>query len=187
MRPVLLAVLLAACSTPGAGPASQPTAVIEEDPTAAPAPTATAQADALTAEGAWVRAVPPGSKNSAVFLDLGNSGSTLVQVKRARSTAAGAVELHTHVDDGGVMKMRQVESLDVPGQGHLHLAPGGDHVMLIGLTADLHEGDEVAVTLVLADGSEKTVVAPVKTGPAMAPAHGHDDGHGHEHGDGHGG
>ncbi len=170
MRYLLLSSLLLACS-----PAVPPPAASPAGPT---------QASSATVEGAWARAVPPGTPNSAVFFTVSNGSAALAEVVAATSPAAGAVELHTHVDDGGVMRMRRVEGLAVPGRGHLHLQPGGDHVMLIGLVAPLAEGGTVPVTLTFRDGSALEVQAPVRAAP---PAAGHDHAHDHAHGDGHGG
>ena len=103
---------------------------------------------------AYVRAVPPGSTVSAAFMMIHNPTATLRAVVAATSPAARTVELHTHVDDGGVMRMRQVERIDVPAHGMATLAPGGYHIMLIDLVAPLAEGTTAPVELVFdADGS----------------------------------
>jgi len=70
-------------------------------------------------------------------------------------------ELHTHLHEGGVMKMRPVASIDVKAKGEALLQPGGLHVMLIDLKAPMKEGDIVPITLTLDDGSTKQVEAKV--------------------------
>jgi periplasmic copper chaperone A len=187
MRVLALAVLMGCttteptpppASTEGAGAAAQQGTPEGE------APVQATQASSIEVEGAWVRAVPPGSANSALFATLHNRGTAQARITGARSEAAGAVELHTHTESDGTMKMRKVEQLDVPGQDHAHLQPGGDHIMLIGLTGPLEKGGEVEVGLDFADGSSLTVKAPVRTEAPGGHAHG-DKEHGHDHhGDG---
>ena len=119
-------------------------------------------ADAISVSGAYARAVPPGQPNSASFMTLANSSAQPVSLVEARSPAAKVVELHTHTMEGGMMRMRQVEKIDIPANGEAKLQPGGDHVMLMGLEQDLKPGAEINVTLIFADGSQKEVLAPVQ-------------------------
>ena len=118
--------------------------------------------DAISVSGAYARAVPPGQPNSASFMTLSNSSDQVISVVSARSPAAKVVELHTHIMEGGMMRMRQVEKIDVPAKGDATLQPGGDHVMLMGLVQDLVPGSEISVTLIFDDGSEKEITAPVQ-------------------------
>jgi periplasmic copper chaperone A len=120
-------------------------------------------AEDLLAEGAYVRAVPPGQPNSAAFMDLTNKGETGHVLVAAESNVSKVAELHTHSMEGGMMKMRPVEKIDLPGGQTVKLQPGGLHIMLIGLTRQLSPGEDVEITLVFEDGSRDTLQAPVKT------------------------
>jgi copper(I)-binding protein len=111
----------------------------------------------------YVRAVPPGTPNSAAFMTLTNKGSSDNALVSATSPASKVVELHTHTMDNGMMKMRQVEKIDLPVGKSAVLEPGGLHVMLIGLTGDLKPGEQVDLTLKFADGSEQQIKAPIKS------------------------
>jgi copper(I)-binding protein len=64
--------------------------------------------------------------------------------------------------EDGMMRMRRVDRIDLPGGAQVELMPGGLHVMLIGLKRPLVTGDEVAVTLILDDGSSRQLTAPVR-------------------------
>jgi periplasmic copper chaperone A len=119
-------------------------------------------ADGLVVADAYARAVPPGQPNSAVFMTLTNTLDNDHALVGASSTAAEVVELHTHRMDDGMMRMRRVDRIDLPGGAQVELKPGGLHVMLIGLKRPLVAGDEVAVTLVLDDGSSRQITAPVR-------------------------
>ncbi len=110
----------------------------------------------------YVRAVPPGQKSSAAFMTLRNDSGTDHAVVSAESSAARIVELHTHVKQGGMMRMRRIEKIAVPAQGETVLKPGGLHVMLIDLNDQLKAGDNVSVTLVFQDGSRKELRAAVR-------------------------
>ncbi len=125
----------------------------------------------VAVEDAFARAVPEGTPMSAVFFTLRNAGAATAVVG-ATTPASRVAELHSHVEANGVMRMRQVEQLDLPERGQLQLRPGGDHVMLIGLQKPLVVGEAVQLTLQLADGSELAVSAPVRapTPPRRAPA-----------------
>ena len=119
-------------------------------------------AESVAVEGAYVRAVPPGQPNSAAFMVLRNASSDAHAVVAASSPAAQTVELHTHVNENGMMMMRPVERIEVAGNGETPLQPGGFHVMLIGLTGPLVPDAAVPVTLTFEDGSQETVEATVR-------------------------
>lgn len=113
-------------------------------------------------QNAYARAVPPGQPNSGAFMTINNMGDSANAVVSASSPAAKVVELHTHTMDGGMMKMRKVEKIDLPAKGKTELKPGGLHIMLIGLKQQLKTGMKVELTLNFADGSSSTITAPVQ-------------------------
>lgn len=111
---------------------------------------------------AYARAMPPSAPNSAAFMTLENTTSNDISLTSATSPAAGKVELHNHVMHDGMMKMRQVKEIEVPGNGKVVLEPGGLHVMFFDLTSPMKEGDEVSLTLTFSDGSKINQNIPVK-------------------------
>lgn len=133
----------------------------------------------VSVEDAYARAVPPGQIITASFMTLKNSDNQEVALVSAESSAARAVELHNHVNQDGVMKMRKVEQINIPAAGSAVLQPGGLHVMLIGLHNDLAEGQQIDLTLKFSDGSNQTLTVPVKK--AMDGMKGHGKGHHHHH------
>ena len=60
------------------------------------------------------------------------------------------------------MRMRELDGLDIPGFGAVELAPGGIHLMLVGLTQTLQEGDSVDLTLRFQKSGPLTVSLPVR-------------------------
>lgn len=101
---------------------------------------------------AWAKAVPEPSGEmpmTGVFGVVHNPGSTPLTITGGSSSAAKTVELHEMVkNDSGQMMMRKKEGgFQVPAGGALELKPGGNHVMLMGLTGPLKNGTTVKVTL----------------------------------------
>ena len=118
--------------------------------------------DDVTVKHHYVRAVPPQQPNSAAFMTIENSSDTAHALVGGSSPAAKVVELHTHLKEDGMMKMRQIPRIDLPANKTVELAPGGLHVMLIGLKQQLEPGQKVDLTLEFADGSTLQLSAPVK-------------------------
>ena len=131
----------------------------------------------LTASSPWARATPQGAKNGAAYLSLRNTGSQDDALLAARGDVAERIELHTHINDNGVMRMRPVPAIEVKAKGEAVLKPGGLHVMLIDLKAPMKEGDSVPLTLSFDDGSSKTfdakVVRPTAAAMPSMPQHDH--------------
>lgn len=119
--------------------------------------------DTITILDPYARTMGGMGASGAVFFTVQNSGSEEDRLIDAKSDVAQKVELHTHKDDGnGVMQMLHVpEGFAVPAQGEHALARGGDHVMLMGLTRDVADGDAVSITLVFEKAGEVVIEAPV--------------------------
>ena len=95
----------------------------------------------------WARASIGQVKNGAAYVTLSNHSQELDSLIAAASPVAKRVELHTVLMEDGVMKMREVAGIEVtPGEPTL-LKPGGLHIMLMGLTAPLVEGESFPLTL----------------------------------------
>ncbi len=133
----------------------------------------------------FIRAVPVAGGNGAAFLTIINHGDG-DQLIGAEAPVARTLELHTHVKDGDVFRMRKVEAIDVPAHGTAELKPGGDHVMLIGVADVLKAGATVPLTLVFKKAGKVTVEVPVMGPGAMGHESMHDAMHGAGHGAGHG-
>ena len=103
-------------------------------------------ADDLEIDGAWVRATPPNRDVTAAYLVIRNRTDQPRELLAVETPAAAYTELHTmrQVDD--MMEMKKIEGLVVPAQGEAALEPGGDHIMLFGVSDPLAEG-EVGILL----------------------------------------
>jgi periplasmic copper chaperone A len=142
------------------------------------APTfAAGAADGVTVVDPYVRMAPPGATTTGAFMVLKNGGAKDVKLVKADNPASKTTELHTHLNEGGVMKMRPVKDIEVKAKGETALKPGGFHVMLIEMKAPLKEGDVVPITLTFDDGSSKKVDAKVVKPTAAAMPMGGMGGH----------
>lgn len=118
----------------------------------------------------WVRATVAQQKATGAFMQLtAKADSKLVEVQ---SPVAGVIEIHEMAMDNNVMKMRQIPGLALPAGKAVELKPGGYHVMLLDLKAQVKEGDVVPVTLVFEgkDGKRETVEVKAPAKPLATPA-----------------
>ena len=94
--------------------------------------------------------------SSAAYVSVMNHGKMADRLLDATSNLARKTELHLMEMDNGVMRMRPIEGgIDLPAGKTIHLAPGGYHVMLIGLNAPLTAGSIFEITLVFQNAGEK--------------------------------
>lgn len=132
-------------------------------------------ADDVTVHDPYVRLAPPNAPATGAFMVIRNNGDKDLKVVKAANPVSRVTELHTHLNEGGVMKMRPVAAIDVKAKGEAVLKPGGLHVMMIDLKAPMKEGDVVPITLTLDDGSTKQidakVVRPMAAGMPMEHKH----------------
>ena len=142
------------------------------------APTfAAGAADSVTVVDPYVRQAPPGATTTGAFMVLKNSGTKDIKLVKADNPASKTTELHTHLNEGGVMKMRPVKDIEVKAKGETALKPGGLHVMLIDMKGPMKEGDMIPITLSFDDGSSKKVDAKVVKPTAAAMPMGGMGGH----------
>jgi copper(I)-binding protein len=121
-----------------------------------------ALANSIIIENAYVRATPPHTKNSAAFMVIHNSLNKEIKLVSASSEIAQRVELHEHIHEDGMMKMRQVEAIRIQSEQEVALKPGGYHVMFLGLKEALKEGSSVQLSLYFDNGDKITIDAPIK-------------------------
>lgn len=140
---VCAGLLLAGCST---------------TPTGTPA----TEADAVTVSDQWGKAADTGM--SAAFANITNTGDQEVRIVSVSSPASTRMELHeiaTGADGATVMREKE-GGVAIPANGTHALAPGGDHLMLMDLTAPLTPGVTTTFTLTFEDGSTTSFDAQVR-------------------------
>lgn len=133
----------------------------------------------ITVEDSYALVSRPNAPAGAVFMVLKNAGEadTLIGGSTA---AAERVELHTHIKDGDIIRMRPAEDgFDIQAQGERKLERGGDHVMLLGLKEPLEVGSEIEVTLTFESAGDVVITVPVTDGKSHGDSgHGDHSGHG---------
>lgn len=120
-----------------------------------------AVADSLEIEDAYVREPIPGRYMSAAFLKIENESEKSRTLVSANADWAGLIEIHTHIHDNGVMRMRQLQELEIPAGEIVKLQPGGLHLMLFKLKLPLAK--ELALNLCFKNGECETVTAKLRS------------------------
>ena len=131
-----------------------------------------AYAQNVTVTDAWARATVQGQKATGAFMKI--TAKENAKLIAGSSPAAGVVEIHEMKMEKDVMKMAALPNgLDLPAGKAVELKPGSYHVMLMGLNAQVKEGDIVPLTLTVEGKDKKTQKIEVKAvGKAMnASAH----------------
>lgn len=132
-------------------------------------------AGAIKIEAPWLRATAGGAKVAAGYAHITNTGAEPDRLLGGSLPIAAKGEVHEMSMEGGVMKMRPLEGgLPIgPGQT-VELKPGGLHVMFMGLTGGLKEGEGVKGTLVFEKAGTVEVLFQVGgIGAQTSPQHGH--------------
>lgn len=114
---------------------------------------------------AWARATVPGQPVAAAYMKISSASDlTLTHVE---TDAAKQVQVHDMQMNDGVMQMRRREQLDIPAGKTIELAPGGMHLMLLGLKKPLKAGEAITVNMIFSD-AEKKKITLVVTMPVRA-------------------
>lgn len=134
-------------------------------------------------EQPWARATAGPAKAGAAYMTLMNHGQETDRLVGVESDLAARTEIHTHLMEDGVMRMRKVEGIEVAPGTPTVLQPGSLHVMFMGLKAPFVEGQELPLTLIFEKAGEVPVTFTVGGVGAKQPEHKHDHGgHKHSHG-----
>jgi copper(I)-binding protein len=121
---------------------------------------------AIVVEDPWVRTTDGATDTTmtAGFMSLVNPGDANVSLTGTSSSVAMMCQVHEMVKgaDGKSVMQEAKNGVVIPAGSHVHLTPGGFHIMIMGLTQKLPVGSEVTLELKFSNGTSKTVVAPVK-------------------------
>ena len=114
-------------------------------------------------------ALPPTSKNGAVYLTLTNHGRLSDYLVGAATPIAEHVEIHTHRMEDSMMKMRKVDQVELPPHTEIVFSPGGNHIMLIGLSQALKEGEHFPLMLHLKEAGHVMVKVIIEAAGTTSP------------------
>lgn len=126
---------------------------------------ATAQSAELTVRDVWGRPSPQGAPAAAFYMTIVNDSEQQDVLLRASSDFCDAIEIHrTVVDEEGVMRMTPLEDgqLPIPAHESVLLAPGGLHIMCVGLPQTLVEGQQASLVLEFEVAGVQEVAAQIR-------------------------
>jgi periplasmic copper chaperone A len=121
---------------------------------------------------AWSRPAAQGT-TGAGFMTLANPDAKPDALVAVESPLAREVQVHQSSMKDGIASMQRVTRVPVPAGGRVTFAPGGYHLMLMGLTKALQAGDTVPATLTFASGAKVKASFVVGLSPPVAEHHHH--------------
>jgi len=134
-----------------------------------PAAAASLKIGDISIDDAWARATPKGAEVGAGYLTIHNDGASADRLTGITADFA-QVQVHEMKTANGVMEMREVtEGLEIPAHATLKLAPGGYHLMFVGLKKPLVKGETAKATLSFAHAGQGAVEFPVMGAGAAGP------------------
>ncbi|MGH8379674.1 copper chaperone PCu(A)C [Pseudomonas sp.] len=123
----------------------------------------------------WSQELPPNAPNVAAYFVVHNNGTSADTLLSVDSPISGDAQLHEHMHKDGLMKMQQVQSVEVPAGGELKFAPGAYHVMLMQPKdrSLLTDGKHFPLTLHFKNAGDITVEVAVQKQAPEGETHSH--------------
>lgn len=123
-----------------------------------------AEAD-IGLSNAWVRPTLGAGRTTAAYVTVTNVGTAADRLTAVDAPGADSVEVHTAGIEDGIMRMRRLEGLDIPAGETVAMAPGGYHIMIIGLEQPIAIGATIPLTLTFEEAGSVTI----QVGVSMTP------------------
>jgi copper(I)-binding protein len=123
--------------------------------------------DELALENIWVRPVEPGG-NTALYMSLANGQSAADTLLSVDAPIIDSVAIHSTVDTAETTMMKHVGPLPIPANTRVPLEPGGTHVMLMGVTQPLRDGESIVLNVDFAQAGLRRVRAAITNTPPSA-------------------
>ncbi|MFT5757758.1 MAG: copper(I)-binding protein [Alteromonadaceae bacterium] len=120
-----------------------------------------ATSNALSFTEPWIRLLPPTVMHTAAYVTINNSANTPDTLLNVTSPAVNSLSVHQTKNVDGMMKMLSADDLLIPADGKTYLAPGGYHIMLMGLESPLVENQKITITFEFKHAGKIDVVFPV--------------------------
>ena len=105
---------------------------------------------------AYARSSGPLAKAGAAYMRIMNHSDESDRLLGVQSDIAKKTELHSHLeDDNGVLKMVRIdEGIKIGPMKDHSLAPGGEHIMFMGLKEPFETGKIIPITLLFEKAGE---------------------------------
>ncbi len=117
---------------------------------------------AQSIEGAWIKEPFPGMKMTGGYMVIKNDSAQDFALTSITGEDCEAYEIHTHSKVDGVMKMRQLQKLEIKAHSAVTLKPKSFHIMMIQLKNKFSVGQKKKMTLHFSNGKSVEVSAPVR-------------------------
>lgn len=161
IAPFLICALIVSCAPEGRGGASDSAGAAE-----APA----CDTSEMTIPKAWARETRPGQLTGAVYLEICNGAPAPDRLIGTSFDGAAAAELHTmEIGEDGMVSMAPAHVWDIPAGGTLSMAPGGPHIMLIGLYRPISPHRQSELTVEFEKAGTLTVPLDVRSADDLNP------------------
>lgn len=123
--------------------------------------------DNLEVTDAYILESPPTARSNVGYMVVSNTGRHTYRLFAIDSDRFRRHEMHSMTDEGGVMKMRNERSLEVPAKGELRFVPGAYHLMLFDADPPLKAGETVTLLIQTDSGQSENVSFEVRPQPGM--------------------
>lgn len=119
------------------------------------------QKSLISVEHAYIRGLIPGSTVTSSYMVIENKGQKTVTLLGASSKISPRIEIHQHSMSDGMMRMRQLDSIDIKTNQRIVLQPSGLHLMLFDVKRPLQAQQKIELTLNFLNQSPVTILVPI--------------------------
>ncbi|HKI55126.1 MAG TPA: copper chaperone PCu(A)C [Anaerolineales bacterium] len=113
----------------------------------------------------WTRPTAQG-ENAAVYFQLHNHSQNADELIGVSTNVTDNAEIHESKMVNDVMQMNMIPSLPLAADEEVNFAPGGYHIMLVGINQEFKAGDHIGVILHFKNHEDIVVDVAVGDGPA---------------------
>jgi hypothetical protein len=117
--------------------------------------------DTITIKDGYIKSSIPGSDITAAYMTITNNSKQIVSLQKITSPLSDRIEIHQHTMEGGMMRMRQVKSLNINANSQVVLAPHGLHLMIFSLKKIINTADNAPLTLYFSNNTNVTLQLPI--------------------------
>lgn len=119
--------------------------------------------ESVTVKNAWVREAPGGTRVTAGYMELHNTSDSDERLLGVSCLIADKTEIHlSYQDENNMAHMKKVDRVEIPSNGVVEFAPGGYHIMLMGIDENFNNNETVDIELEFEKSGKKTVKAEIR-------------------------
>lgn len=120
------------------------------------------EGESVTVSQAFMYTPVPGSQVGAIYLVLENHTASPLILNYIHTPLADRVEVHQHLHEDGMMKMREVKHLKIAPKGKQLFEPGGYHLMIFDFFDSVEEGDQFKLSIEFEGGHRAEALVDVR-------------------------